>query len=191
MLIQDRSLSQFIHQCGDWQKKMNRLNILMLKKFLYRKFFKGYPVMPINLALPDCWTFLNAGRVSLIIMSRFGANSISWTCGITKKGNSFVTSTHKVAYKSGVQKKKIDWLIDWLIDWCLTPNRQYLGHFNGGGKKDRLPQMLNSMTAKWFISLPRTSKLLNILYHLFTNKNNPSTSYIREISKEKNYVKFW
>ena len=117
--------------------------------------------MPINLALPDCWTFLNAGRVSLIIMFRFGANSISWTCRV-KKEILLLHQLIKVAYKKGVREKKIGWLI------ALSAISQ---PFNGEG-------LYSAFTVGYddrFNLLPRTSKLQYIhvpkLCNLFTNTN--------------------
>ena len=191
----------------------------MFKKFLYRKFSRGYPVMPINLALPDCWTFLNAGRVSLIMMSRFGANSISWTCEVKKKKEIlWLHQLIKVAYKRGVQVKclidklinwLIDWLIDWLfdwlidwltdrsIDWCLTPYRQYISHFNGGRKKGRRLHLASTvayddrqMVSFHYLVFP-SSNIYPIIMSSFYKQKPSIHIKLRVISKKENYVKFW
>ena len=74
----------------------------------YLKFSRGYPVIPINFAFPLSLTFCRAGNVSLMIISRLGANSMSCTC------------IHKI------EKCSYSMAFSWKYIWRLVSTKTYI-----------------------------------------------------------------
>ncbi len=76
-------------------------NLYLNKSDNYLKLSKGYPVMPINLAFPESFTFCRAGSVWLMTMSRLSANSMS--CTLTHINIQFINT---VIYNQILMKRR-------------------------------------------------------------------------------------